>query len=120
MSRIDEVLEGLINRTAEEKLAWQTSADTNAFVAAVGGISIVIRSQNRILIIRHRLEIQNDDGTTVQVLQTRDDSELVSTEDDATPEQARKLSHLYALARRSALKTDTTLDELAESLANFP
>ena len=119
MSRISEILEGLINRTEEEKLVWQTSADSNAFVTAVGAISVVVRSLDRTLGERHRLEIQNDEGITVQVLQTPDTFGFTTTEYEATPEQDRELSRLFILARRSALKTDTTLEELAKRLASI-
>ena len=119
MNKMSEILEGLIKRTAEEKLAWQTSADPNAFVTAVGGISIVIRSFDRSLGESHRLEIQNDRGITVQVLQTRNQFIPIHTEDTATSEQSQELRRLFNLARKSALKLDSTLDQLAKSLASY-
>ncbi len=118
MDRMTTILDGLINRTAEDKLNWRTSADTNAYVAIVSDISIVVRSFDSILSERYRLEIQNDKGITVEVLETPDIASVYSKESDATEEEAHKLEHLFRLARRSALDTDLTLEKLANSLVN--
>ncbi len=126
MSRMSDILKGLINRTEEEKLTWRTSADTNAFVTSVDTISVVVRSSvirsslNSLFSEIHRLEIQNDKGITVEVLETPAHAQIIGRGSDATAEEAEELSRLFKLARRSALDTDSTLDKLATNLANFP
>ena len=118
MNRMSDILDGLINRTEEEKLTWKTSIDENSFITSVDTIGIIVRSLGSGWSERHRIEIQNDQGLTVQVLQTPYyDVDGTETQDDATKEQAEELSRLFALARRSALKTDLTLEKLADSLA---
>ena len=116
MNKISEILDGLINRTEEGKLTWQTTVNRDTFITAVGTIGIRVKLLDDFLEI-HRIEIQNDEGLTVQVLQT---SGLIKgSKNDATPEQAQQLSQLFALARSSALNTDLTLEQLAKSLANI-
>ena len=120
MNRMSDILNGLINRTEEEKLTWKTSIDKSSFITSVDTIGIIIRSFGSGWNERYRLEIQNDDGITVQVLQTPDYYVRgVEPQDDGTKEQAEELSRLFILARRSALKTDLTLEKLAESLAKL-
>ena len=118
MDRMTTILDGLINRTEEDKLQWRTSADTNAYVALVDDISVVVRSLDSLLNDRYRIEIQNDKGITVEVLQTTDEFTIVSSDTYADTTQADKLGCLFRLARRSALDTDATLDRLANSLVN--
>ena len=119
MSRMDDVLRGLIKRTEEGKLNWRTSVDTRGFFSAVDTTSIVVRQLGRNFLPsqeRHRLEILNDQGITVEILETQDNLESVPTERLATKEQAKDLSRLFALARRSALESDMTLEKLARNL----
>jgi hypothetical protein len=122
MSNIARVLEGLINRTHEGKLQWQTTADPDRFLAAVDMIAVVISRLSTGLLLadeRYRLEILNDEGTTVEVLETDDAFEMVPSERLPTAEQAQKLIRLFTLARRSDLDTEATLEKLANSLDNF-
>ena len=122
MSNIARVLEGLINRTHEGKLQWQTTADPDRFLAAVDMIAVIISRLSTGLSLgdeRYRLEILNDEGTTVEILETADTFEMIPSERLPTAEQARTLTRLFTLARRSALDTDATLEKLANSLDNF-
>ena len=119
MDRMTTILDGLINRTEEDKLQWRTSADTNAYVALVEDISVVVRSLDSLLNDRYRIEIQNDKGITVEVLQTTDEFTMVSHDVHANTLQSDKLRHLFRLARRSALDADSTLERLANSLSSF-
>ena len=116
MDRISEILEGLIKRTEEGKLTWQTPVNPDTFITAVDTIGIVVKLQDDFL-ETYRIEIQNDEGVTVQVLQTPDSLRRVKAENEVTPEQAQKLSRIFTLARSSALNSDLTLKKLAESLA---
>ena len=116
MDRMSEILEGLNKRTEEGKLTWRTGVGLDSFITSVDDIVIFIREE---FDGRHRLSIVNDAGATARELQTPISLEDEQWEDDATPEQARELSRLFALARNSALKTDSTLEQLAKSLANY-
>ena len=118
MNRISEILDGLINRTEEGKLTWSATVNRNTFITAVGTIGIVVKLLDDFLEI-YRIEIQNDEGITIHILQTPHLSKGAKTENEATPEQARKLSRLFTLARNSALNADLTLEQLAKSLANI-
>ena len=122
MGNFARVLEGLINRTHEGKLNWHTTADPDRFMTAVDMIVVVVSRLSRGISLgneRHRLEIVNDEGITVEVLETNDTLGLFPSERLPTAEQAEKLSQLFTLARRSALDTDATLEKLANSLDNF-
>ena len=68
---------------------------------------------------RYQLEILNDQGTTVEVLETKDPLALEFRELGVTEELDKQLSQLFTLARRSALDADATLEKLANSLDNF-
>ena len=116
MDRISEILEGLIKRTEEGKLTWRTSVNPDTFITAVDTIGIVVKLQDDFL-ETYRIEIQNDEGLTVQVLQTPDSLRRVKAENEVNPEQAQELSRIFALARSSALNSDLTLKKLAENLA---
>lgn len=103
MIEMDQILEGLVQRTTEGKLKWERAVQADRFVASVGAISIVITE------VRHsayRIEVLNEAGETVE------DVEFPNT----TDEQNRQLERLFALARRSALNTEATLEKLAKAL----
>ena len=120
MTRIDDILLSLIKRTEEKKLKWRTSVDSQVFISAVDTIGIVVRRIGRrnypVNEEPHQLEILNDEGLTVEVLETGDDFGPVPPERLATGEQTKNLSCLYTLARSSALESDLTLEKLARNL----
>ncbi len=119
MNEIDKILEGLVQRTDDGKLKWNPSAESGEFVASVGAISVVVRQLSESYLhvpARHQLEILNDEGSTVEVLETNDEYGLVPSDRRATIPQAQILSSLYVLARRSALNTQSTLEKLARDL----
>ena len=119
MSRMDDILSSLVTRTDEGKLKWKPSVDSETFLTSVDTIGIVVKHMGRNSLLkdeRHRLEILNDQGIKVEILETQDDLGSVPTEELATTEQARDLSRLYTLARRSALESDMTLEKLARNL----
>lgn len=119
MGKIDEILVGLTERTAEGRLNWRTSANPNGFVSAVGDIGVIVSLVDKLGLgqdERFRLEILNDQGVTVETIETVDSFGFGPEHNRATNEQAQCLSRLFALARRSALDADATLDELARNL----
>ena len=122
MNRMTRILEGLVKRTEEGKLEWDTSSDDEEFLTAVGVIAVVVKRLRECSMDgteRHQLIIMNDGGATVETLETESDYTFLPTERCATPVQAQKMARLFTLARRSALNSDSTLDELVKSLEDF-
>ena len=119
MNALDQILEELVQRTADGRLQWTPSAEDDEFVAAIGTVSIILRQQGfdpfrggRI----HQAEILNERGRPVEVIQTTtspDDSAFNSPDN---LKRARLLDELYAAARRSALDVDATINQLRASL----
>lgn len=103
MIELSQILAGLIQRTEEGKLQWIRTVEDDRFISSVDAISIVVVEVKH---PNYRLEILNESGETVESL------EYEST----TPTQDQQLASLYALARRSALNTDVTLEKLAKAL----
>ena len=103
MIEVGQIIARLIERTTEGKLKWSRAIQNDRFVASVDAISIVIWE---IADPSYTLEILNESGETVESLDFRNSTEA----------QDLQLAHLYVLARRSALDTDSTLEKLAKSL----
>ena len=119
MSELDKILVGLIQRTSEGGLKWSPTVESNRFVTSVDTISVIVgqlSESHGLTQARHWLEILNDDGVTVEVLETQDEYGLVPDDRSAGYPQAGQLERLYALARRSALNTQSTLEKLAKAL----
>lgn len=119
MSELDKILEGLVQRTVDGKLKWNRTVETRQFVTSVDAISVVVRELNEAHLTtpaRHRLEILDVEGSTVEVLESEDEYGLVPVDRLATSEQSYYMDRLYALARRSALDTQSTLQKLAKAL----
>lgn len=115
MNRMPEILDGLITKTEEGKLKWRAViVGRTSFITSVDTISVIVRED---FDKRRRLAILNDEGITVQVLQTPDRNER--SKNDATPEQDIALKRLFDLAQDSALNPDSTLEKLAEVLASY-
>ena len=105
MIDLGQILTGVVRRTAEGKLKWSPSADSDQFVTSVDAISIVITETGPSR-GRYRLEILDESGETVDSL---DDQVTTGVQD-------QELARLYVLARRSALDVDATLEKLAKAL----
>ena len=115
MSNMSTILQGLISRSEEGKLKWQTSVDSKAFVAAVDTTGLIVKVLDDFL-DTYRLEILNDKGLTAAVLETDAGLGNVPRESRATDEQIHALRRLYVLARQSALDSNSTLEKLASDL----
>ena len=102
MIDLGQVLIRIVERTAEGKLKWSQAVESNAFVTSVDAISIMIRDRGG----AYRLDIFDESGVNIESLTVR----------DTTEEQDQQLDKLYALARRSALDVDSTLEKLAKAL----
>ena len=122
MDYMERVLKGLLKRTEEGKLRWRTTVDENRFVASVDTIAVAVQRVGPGVVMgndRFKFEVVNDEGITVESLESRDECGLVPSERRATTEQERDIDRLFTLARRSALDSDATLAKLADSLENF-
>ena len=108
MTDLDQILEGLIQRTADGKLNWHRIVESNQFTASVETISVVIREIRGTspFADNYRLEILNETGDTIEVMRSTASS----------PEQSQQLARLHTLARRSALDVQSTLEKLAKAL----
>ena len=130
--KLDEILEGLLRHTQAGKLKWQTSADPNVFVTAVGAVGLVVRSFGHPGRVAVRLEITRPQGQVVGQIESDNRlvgeraaanssgascRDLAETSEISEARREKALSELFSLARRSALKSDEILDRLARSLA---
>lgn len=108
MIGLDQVLTGLVQRTAESKLKWRKTIYDGRFATSVDAISVVIvRSVEETFgEYEYRLDIMDESGETVESLGP----------EDTTVEQDAELKRLFVLARRSALNIDSILQKLAQGL----
>ena len=106
MIELDQILTGLVLRTAEGKVKWTRTVQDNRLATSVGAISVVIMQDSDPPIVRYTLDILDESGEIVESL----------TYQETTTEQDDELARLYVLARRSALNVDATLERLAKAL----
>lgn len=119
MNELNQILAGLTQRTAAGSLKWKRTMASHEFVTSIDAISVVVRRLDEgslTAIARYQLEILNDEGSTVEVLESNDVLGNIPDDRCATDEQALQLERLYVLARRSALNTQATLEKLAKAL----
>ena len=103
MIDLDTILEGLVQRTTEDRLHWVGTVKDDRFVTAVQAISIAIEQQSS---GAYALEILDEEGRLVEILD----------HNNATAAQDRLLGRLYVQARRSAIGAQVTLEKLAAAL----
>ena len=117
---VDQILEGLIRRTDSGKLRWLSSVEDDAFLASIDAIAVVLTELRKGVLgshfARYQLQILNDNGDTVAVVETNDALGMVPEDRRASIEQTRQMNRLHQLARRSALDTQATLEKLAKAL----
>lgn len=129
MNDFDKILDGLVQRTSDQKLQWSRSVNIGVFVTSVDVIAVVVRElgggntpegyyAGTFAPPGHQLEIFDAEDNPVAVLETGGKRSYVAPDRCATPEQATQLARLYELARRSALNTDATLEKLVKALAD--
>lgn len=121
MPELDHIMEELTKQTRAGTFKWVPSADSGVFVTSVGANSLIISriSDNSELVRdRHRLDILNKGGETVETVETTYVFEWAGYESD-NDRRNELLTDLYAEARRSALEAETTLNEIAMALGIF-
>ena len=106
MNQIERVLDGLFRRTSEGSLKWEPTAAEDQFVTAVDAIAVAIQEPKWPRPKGCRLEIIDEDGRLVEVLD----------HGNTSADQYQALERLYAEARRSALSSQATLEKLAKAL----
>ena len=103
MIELDQIVSGLVQRTAEGKLKWTRSVQYDRYIVSVDTISVTITEE---FPGRYRLEVADEAGDIVDSLGHR----------DANGEQMEELERLYVLARRSAYDVSSVLERLAKGL----
>ena len=119
MEKMTQILEKLIDRTQEGKIIWHTTADPDGFLATLDTLGVVVSylgKQSFASNERYKVQILNSEGRTAEVIETKDEYGPIEPERIATLGQDQAMSRLFTLARRSALDTDSTLEELAKQL----
>ena len=119
MSDMNDVLNALISGTINAKVKWFRSSDANEFATTAGSLSAVIRRVAAPTILgedRFLLEVVDDEGSTVEALESREEMAHVVAERRATNDHARRLSELFLLARRSARDIPNTLQQFVNEI----
>jgi hypothetical protein len=105
MAEISDILTSLLERSKQDKINWQLTANEFLFLAVLGKTSVTIEelSIERNMILR----IRNQEGREIESL---------STWPLMIEEQDKQLRELYREARRVALGVESQLDELLKEL----
>ena len=101
------ILDGLLEKTVQEKLEWETTADKNTFLMVLKDSAVSIRQNYEMTHISYTFEFRNANGEVV-------DSVTVFKVDRSEREKARRI---FDLASRQSLKPDPTVDRILEQLA---
>lgn len=106
MADVADILSTLLERTNQDRIRWQTTADDETFLVVLGNSSVSI-SEGSVGSYpkQYTLKILNQDGREIE----RMDSVQPSPYDYL-------LSDLYLKARRVALGVDSQLDTLLQEL----
>lgn len=118
MADVNEIISALIEQTIKGPLKWVSTVEEGSFVASIGTISVVIRELETDLRATkngHQLKILNASGETAEVVETEPPVRLSNFGILENP-RSKRLERLYIAARRSAVGTEATLDELARNL----
>lgn len=109
MAEISDILTTLLERTRQDKISWQSTADDSAFLAVVGkGSVMIIEDQlyENIFVLR----ILNSEGREIESMAGGSRSAQTNLEEGV------QLRELYSMARRIALGVDSQLDDLLKEL----
>ncbi len=119
MTDMGKIIDGLIRRTEDGTLKWDTGETGEEFAVRVDAIVVRLRRfepDDFATEERYRLDILDHKDTTVAALETNDPFGFVPNERRATDDQARQLGRLFVLVRRSVLNTQAVLEQLADAL----
>ena len=119
MDKMTPILDKLIKRTQEGKLQWSATVDPNGFMTHVEEIGVIVRSLGKQSLAgedRYKVEVLNRDGRISDEFETADEYGLIPDHMIASAGQSQAMGSLYSLARRSALDSEATLDDLVQQL----
>ena len=113
MAEISDILTTLLERTRQDKISWQLTADDYAFLAVFGKTSVMILEEdNEFIVISDRrpvvLRILNPEGREIERLSS-------GTMPGGNP-TVTQLRELHSMARHIALGVDSQLDDLLKEL----
>ena len=115
MAEISDILTTLLERTRQNKVSWQTTADESAFVAVLGKASVIIEenTSSYVTLIGEHVE----PGVILRVLDSEGRNlEQLHVGYREGGEWAEQLRELYSEAKRIALGVDSQLDDLLKEL----
>jgi len=101
------ILDGLLEKTEQEKLEWETTADKNTFLLVLKDSAVSIRRGFEMTYIAYTLEFRNANGEVVESV----------TVLKADKSQLEKANRIFDSASRQSLKTDPIVDRILEQLA---
>ena len=109
MADTSDILNKLLERTNQNKISWQTTADDKIFVAVLGNSSVSISEEFDIIVAGtvYVFRILNLQGREI---------ERLSSDSTTSPTIMRQLQELHTKARRVALGVDSQLDKLLQEL----
>ena len=110
MADITDILTKLLERTNQDKVSWQTTADDDTFIAVFGNVSVAISTYGQ-WGETMRLTILNKEGRVIERLDN----------DTAEGQQwESELAELHTKAKRIALGVDSQLNDLLKALDSDP
>ncbi len=105
--KFNQILDGLLEKTEQEKLEWETTADRNTFLMVLKDSAVSIRRNTQTPYFSYIFEFRNANGEVVE-------SVTILKVDRSEREKARKI---FDLASQQSLKPDPTVDRILEQLA---
>ena len=113
MAEVTDIITKLLERTNENKVSWQTTADEDTFIAVVGDTSTLVSAyEGRLGKQEVRFRILNREGREIE----RYDTSFTILNFERLKDIDNSLAQLYAKARRFALGVEDQLDELLKAL----
>lgn len=105
MVEMADVATKLAERTAQGRVPWKTAVGESSFSAKLGNLMVLISNSSGSI----KLSVINEKGIEIDVLQPH-----------GLTERGQRLAALFRSAKRTALGTDRTLEELLELLDDTP
>ena len=117
MAEVTDIITKLLERTNENKVSWQTTADEDTFIAVVGDTSTLVSAyEGRLDLMAGKQEVRfrilNREGREIE----RYDTSFTILNFERLKDIDNSLAQLYAKARRFALGVEDQLDELLKAL----
>ena len=111
MVEMRDVVDKLVERTAQNRVPWKSSASKGTFVAAFGNLSVLISARTSGLNSEIKLSVLDEVG---------DEIDYAESDGFSSDRQSTQIQGLYILAKRKALGSDRRLGELIARLDAAP